>query len=80
MNKKQIKTSSIFFGIGIFLLAILIFMFAVPQQQFVAEIDNIGSITANDVSESTIIILFSISALVILIGLIIKLRFEDKRK
>ena len=80
MAKQKVKTSSIFFIIGFFILVALIFMFAVEQSQMTAKINNVGEITVSGVSETAIIIVVSILALTILIGLIIKLKFENKRK
>ena len=74
----KIKTSSIFFGIGIFVLVILLFMFAVPQSQFDAEAGPV-KVSIKDISEPTVIILFTILVLVILIGFIAKFWFENKK-
>ncbi len=80
MENQKIKTSTIFFIIGIFLFVALLFMFAVPQSQFDGNIGGENGITwsIKDVSETTIVILI-LDVLSFLIWLI-KLRSENKRR
>lgn len=80
----MIKTSSILISLGVIVILFLV-MGVFSNAVFIG---NIGgeegiTITAMNVSDKTIIILFSISILAILIGLVIKLSFEmnyGKRK
>ena len=57
-------------------------MFAIPQSSFSANMggDNGVTVNAQDISNPTVIILFSILIIAILIGFIIKLKFETKTK
>ncbi len=82
-KKQKIKLSGILFIIGGTLLLFLLLFFSFRVQQSALNI-NVGgdkgiTIGATGISETTLIIIFSIAVLTILAGFIIKFKFENSK-
>ena len=75
MTNQKIKTSTIFFIIGVFLFVAFLFMFAVPQDQFGTGYKDFSLILEG----SPITIIISIAILSILAGFIFKLWIENRK-